>query len=956
MRKIALLIPLAMLAACGSEEGTPTAPPTPDSTVAGDGVSVDTTDVVVPSDASDDGTPPQQCETDKDCSKAFEDLGACESAACGVDKKCKREPAAKDTTCDDGDPCSPASSCQPDAAGGMVCKAVGGCDDGNPCNGVETCGGSDGCVDGTPLVCADADKCNGEETCDPASGCVPGKALFCAEDGDLCNGGAACDPASGCVQANVPDCDDGLACTKDACDSKAGCVHDLDPKATGCCKSDADCEDGKACTASSCDLATGACKVQNLDGQACSSSDPCTTGGTCAAGECVAQKVESCTVLCTLSGAAGDVIDCPVGLARLAKADPNAVTVGASVGWQGGVATLETLVDSFCIGAACLEGAIPQSSTALQPSGHSVLLTPPAPADWTGTLAVDVANLLDPDKAVSDAWYEADQLKGDASFVSLRFKLTASVGGTPVVLHTLSATQSGGAPLAAKLVGNVIVTSSSPCGKDICFDGHVCTKDACTAGSCTYAPTDGTCDDGNACTVGDACDPNGDCVPAAYAASGTSCVGDNPCTQVGTCDGAGDCAYDAGLAVSCPSLGSPCVSNACDPASGKCVTSPNVGPACDDKSACTTDDACDGLGTCSGAPLACADAYGCTENSCDAKTGCVFSPQSDLCDDENACTNDTCDPKSGCTHAPATGKCDDGDSCTLEDACTSGKCVGKPNPTCGCKTTADCASLEDGDKCNGLLACLSGTCQIDPASVVTCPPDGYQCVTGWACDKASGECKGAPQTCDDGIDCTTDSCSVTEGCKHKAVFGCPIGYVCAISGKKGDTIDCMLRLVRAKQGDPIPSGADVALHWDQDKVALQNLSDAICFGAQCFPYDIVTCEQDNLTCSYEKLSPSGDDVVAVPKDIAEWTQKIYLTIFNAGAVGKPLTSAFLDGSTIVGDPEFVTARFELLTDIPAASALHINASDVKFNPATGEKMLVSIQEIGGVRTFVATAP
>jgi len=48
------------------------------------------------------------------------------------------------------------------------------------------------------------------------------------------------------------------------------------------------------------------------------------------------------------------------------------------------------------------------------------------------------------------------------------------------------------------------------------------------------------------------------------------------------------------------------------------------------------------------------------------------------CDDGNPCTDDVCDAESGCQHAPNQAACSDGDSCTSADRCLAGACVGQP--------------------------------------------------------------------------------------------------------------------------------------------------------------------------------------------------------------------------------------------------------------------------------------
>ena len=74
---------------------------------------------------------------------------------------------------------------------------------------------------------------------------------------------------------------------------------------------------------------------------------------------------------------------------------------------------------------------------------------------------------------------------------------------------------------------------------------------------------------------------------------------------------------------------------------------------------CLEGDVCKGgAGTCQSGDcvieqLVCEDSNKCTDDTCDATTGCAHTDVS--CDDKNACTDDTCDPASGCKHAALTG-------------------------------------------------------------------------------------------------------------------------------------------------------------------------------------------------------------------------------------------------------------------------------------------------------------
>ncbi len=120
------------------------------------------------------------------------------------------------------------------------CGASGSCDDGNPCTGDE-CVPARGCrhvvlPDGAG--CGDGDRCNGAETC-RAGICTAGTSLAC---------------------------DDGNACTMDACTAQHGCTH---AAVTGCqtCTGAVACVDGDPCTTDAC--CAGRCEHRPLGGAEC---------------------------------------------------------------------------------------------------------------------------------------------------------------------------------------------------------------------------------------------------------------------------------------------------------------------------------------------------------------------------------------------------------------------------------------------------------------------------------------------------------------------------------------------------------------------------------------------------------------------------------------------------------------------------------------------------------------
>jgi outer membrane protein assembly factor BamB len=126
---------------------------------------------------------------------------------------------------------------------------------------------------------------------------------------------------------------------------------------------------------------------------------------------------------------------------------------------------------------------------------------------------------------------------------------------------------------------------------------------------------------------------------------------------------------------------------------------------CSDFSACTTGDTCV-EGRCVGQGLDCDDGDPCTDDLCDASTGCVHVPTR-TCDDGNPCTTDRCRPMEGCDNdALADGTpCDDGELCTTADICLFGRCRGVSVP--------EGTVCDDGDPCSKADRCLDGAC-LDP--------------------------------------------------------------------------------------------------------------------------------------------------------------------------------------------------------------------------------------------------
>lgn len=196
-----------------------------------------------------------RCAADPDC----DDGQACTLDGCGVDQVCSFTPI--DARCGEGETCVPGRGCQ----AGTVCTSNAECDDTVACT-VDSCG-----VGGLCRHMALNELCTapGVTTCDPTMGCVAGTG--CAADAD---------------------CDDGVACSVDACSAERACTHTaIDRLCTGAgerCSATMGCYVPRACTAA----------AECQDGNFCNGAEVCMPEFGCAPAESprVCNDSEDCTV------------------------------------------------------------------------------------------------------------------------------------------------------------------------------------------------------------------------------------------------------------------------------------------------------------------------------------------------------------------------------------------------------------------------------------------------------------------------------------------------------------------------------------------------------------------------------------------------------------------------------------------------------------------------------------
>jgi hypothetical protein len=564
---------------------------------------------------------------------------------------------------------------------------------------------SGGTVDNTPVEtrtpCQDNSQCPGfqandlcaaREECGADKYCTWVQGVSCPGPTAACQV-SACEPTTGkCylgVSADLTPCDDANPCTTN------------DQCAGGACRSQPlVCDAGNPCYTSTCVPAQFGCvNTAKPEGAPCSDGNACTTADACTSGYCqgttnTCDDANPCTVdQCDPNVAGSPCTHVPLGNGDFCS-DGNACTVGDSC--QAGKCT--GIADT---GSPCGEEGPCQ------------------------TAGVCEAGSCKPGQALSDIpCDDLNQCTGSSTC-----EAGVCVGSDPIECDPAIADQPCSKAVCSPEQGCIkTVALGEPCVADApCAKSALCQE----IGFCmpTEWKAPGTaCDDGNPCTLGDACAGNV-CQPSS-SQTGIPCDDGNACTAGETCQNAA-C---SGPAVVCDDF-SPCTTDSCDPIVG-CIYEPaSLGAGCDDGNACTTSTACLADGTCGGGVNTCDDGSVCTDDNCvsgacqnkpktagtpcDGASGCgaLFCNAAGVCtngvpldcDDGSACTDDYCDPGSGCVNAPV--ECDDDDACTTDSCAPATGCVftldvGK-SPTC--PSEVNCLDGKDNDL-NGVVDCANIGC------------------------------------------------------------------------------------------------------------------------------------------------------------------------------------------------------------------------------------------------------
>ncbi|HTO07700.1 MAG TPA: metallophosphoesterase family protein [Myxococcota bacterium] len=231
----------------------------------------------------------------------------------------------------------------------------------------------------------------------------------------------------------------------------------------------------------------------------------------------------------------------------------------------------------------------------------------------------------------------------------------------------------------------LVVAAQQQCLVNGCNDNNPCTTDTCTATGCVFDPAPragSTCDDGNAMTFSDMCQPSGTC-------AGTlgQCNADADCpAPADSCAGPQSCVNHKCVAGSSPKPDETTCSD------GKTATKYDVcrsgvcrGFACGNDAQCSDGQACDGVERCvnnacvAGTPMVCSDGNVCNGTETCVGSACVPGTAMQCPTDDGPCFDAFCDPTLGCrvTMHP------DGESCLTQmsgadGTCAAGVCVATP--------------------------------------------------------------------------------------------------------------------------------------------------------------------------------------------------------------------------------------------------------------------------------------
>jgi hypothetical protein len=774
------------------------------------------------------------------CAHAPNSLSCDDGNACSIGDACATGACqpGQPLACDDGNPCT-TDVCDPKTGKCASTNTSGACSDGDACTKGDTCANG-GCQPGTPPVCDDGQACT-DDKCDKASGgCVVSNNTAACSDNNACTTGDVC-AAGSCKPGVAKVCDDKNACTADSCNASTGaCVATTIAGCGGSCATAADCDDKNPCTTDAC--SSGKCS-NTANTATCSDNNACTVGDLCSAGVCKSGAAKVCNDgnPCTDDSCEASSGACKLANNTAACNDNNACTTGdvCAAGVCTGKAVNCDDGNPCTVGDACKAGACVTPVGVVCNDNNPCTTDACDKATGACTFSNNTAACSDGnacttgDLCGSGACKPGKLVACTDNNACTTDTCNAATGACSYAANTATCSDNN-----ACTVGDVCASGACKAGAATnCDDKNACTTDSCnpTTGACAYTNNTGPCSDGNLCTGSDTCDGAGKCVGGlSVVCKGTVCMSNscNPstgqcdpkpqantvtcddgqaCTVGDKCDGTGKCASGAwDNACGCQNDAAcndnnPCTTDKCS--AGKCLFTIVTGAVCDDADPCTTASVCSALGKCAGtaqvdcsggkdqcndavcannngqavckkvplkAGLVCNDGLFCTVGeTCDGSGVCA-NGLPPLCGKPAQCFSSFCsEAAKGCTTAPVKDgtACDDGSLCTDGDACKLGKCVGTLKPACtpvlmgfspaSPSQVQATAGLGKGTDTTLVTLYPSGNCTGTPLNATPAPVANSQFSAAFTAPK---------QACSSVSAKAVDAAGTTSGCSNSLVF------------------------------------------------------------------------------------------------------------------------------------------------------------------------------------------
>jgi hypothetical protein len=483
--------------------------------------------------------------------------------------------------CDDGLPCTD-DFCD---FGGFVCinqPMHNFCSNGEFCDGAEICDLILGCTPGLPMACDDGIACT-VDGCDEANDqCINAPDDVACADGTYCNGVETCDAVLGCQAGPPIACDDGVACTVDAC-------NEIDEDCDNL-PNDGACNDGMFCNGvETCDALLG-----------------CQTGtNPCPGAQC--DEVGDVCIACTNDVHCNDGLFCN----GVESCVDNICVADTAPCDDGNLCTLD----------ACDEDNDECSNTVNDCTRRGSICDP---SDGQCKECLNDAHCDDSVACTTDT------CDTNTGLCVLSIDDAACDDGL-----FCNGTETCDAVLGCQAGANIDCDDNVPCTSDACDEDN---------DTCTHDTADAACDDGLFCNGAETCDAVLGCQAGADPCPNTACDDTSDacvdcqtdpdcddglfCNGVETCDG-GTCV--AGLAVQCDD-GVTCTIDSCNEATNACANTLNDA-ACNNGLYCDGVEACTMSGCAAGVTVACDDGIECTVDGCDDNVDACLHDDSD-CDND----------------------------------------------------------------------------------------------------------------------------------------------------------------------------------------------------------------------------------------------------------------------------------------------------------------------------------